>query len=180
MDALLQATADILVRDGYAKLTTNRIAARAGVNVASLYQFFPNKDALLAELARRHVAEERAAMHRVMMEQQGRGIEAMTRTLVSLGIAAHAVAPRLHHALTEVLPARRSDEWTKEDAPMLDLFRQQLARSDVPDPELALWMVNTVAHAVIHRAAVERPEALSQGVLAEELATLLLRYLRRK
>jgi AcrR family transcriptional regulator len=180
VEALLQATADILVRDGYAKLTTNRIAERAGVNVASLYQFFPNKDALIAELSRRHVAEQRAAAKNAVVEQKGQGVEAMVRTLVALGIAAHAVSPRLHHALTEVLPARRSDGWTDADAPMLELFREQLARTDVPDPELALWMLNTVAHAVIHRAVVERPEALSQGVLAEELVVLLLRYLRRK
>lgn len=44
VEAVLQATAYILVRDGYARLTTNRIAERAGVNIASLYQFFPNKN----------------------------------------------------------------------------------------------------------------------------------------
>jgi hypothetical protein len=41
-------------------------------------------------------------------------------------------------------------------------------------------MIDTVAYAVIHRAAVERPEALSGGVLAEELTTLLRRYIRRR
>jgi len=47
-EALLDATADILVRHGYAKLTTNRIADRAGVNIASLYQYFPGKEAIVA------------------------------------------------------------------------------------------------------------------------------------
>ena len=50
VEALLEATTDILLRDGYAKLTTNRIADRAGVNIASLYQYFPGKDAIVAEL----------------------------------------------------------------------------------------------------------------------------------
>jgi AcrR family transcriptional regulator len=179
VDALLQATADILVRDGYAKLTTNRIAERAGVNIASLYQFFPGKQAIVAELSRRHVADQRAAMQRVLAEHQGKGIEAMARAMVSMGIAAHALAPKLHQVLTEELPARRSDRWEQADAPMLDEVRKLLAKTDVPDPDLALWIINTVSHAVIHRAVVERPAELSGGLLEEELVTLLLRYLRR-
>lgn len=47
VDAILQATAQVLVRDGYQKATTNRIAERAGVSVGTLYQYFPNKDALV-------------------------------------------------------------------------------------------------------------------------------------
>ena len=93
VDALLQATADILVKDGYAKLTTNRIADRAGVNIASLYQFFPGKEAIVAELSRRHVAKERAAAQQALVNLRGHGLEATVRALVTMGIAAHAVSP---------------------------------------------------------------------------------------
>jgi AcrR family transcriptional regulator len=178
--ALLQATADILVRDGYAKLTTNRIAERAGVNIASLYQFFPGKEAIVAELSRRHVAEQRAAMKRVLAEHRGKGLEAMTRTMVSMGVAAHACAPRLHQALAEELPARRADRWEPEDAEMVDEMRRVLAATDVPDPDLAMWLISTVAHAAIHRAAIERPGDLARGTLTEELVTMIVRYIRRR
>ena len=60
VDAILEAAAYILVRDGYARLTTNRIADRAGVNVASIYQYFPGKDAIVAELRRRREIFEAA------------------------------------------------------------------------------------------------------------------------
>ncbi|RUO95121.1 TetR/AcrR family transcriptional regulator [Corallococcus sp. AB018] len=178
VDALVQATADILVRDGYAKLTTNRIAERAGVNVASLYQFFPGKEALVVEVSRRHVKEQRAAAREVLSTRKFKTLEDLIRTLVALGFAAHAVNPKLHHALTEELPSRPPRKWGPEDAPMLEALSQ--FRTDVPDPELALWLIDTVSHAVIHRAVVERPESLSQGLLQEELVTLLLRYVKRK
>ncbi|MHA7628422.1 TetR family transcriptional regulator [Corallococcus sp. M7] len=178
VDALVQATADILVRDGYAKLTTNRIAERAGVNVASLYQFFPGKEALMAEVLRRHVKKERAATREVLATRKFNTLEDLIRTLVALGFAAHAVNPKLHHALTEQMPARPARKWDKDDAPMLEAMSR--FKTDVPDPELALWLIDTVAHAVIHRAVVERPESLSQGLLQEELVTLLLRYLKRR
>lgn len=178
VDALVQATADILVRDGYAKLTTNRIADRAGVNVASLYQFFPGKEALVAEVLRRHVKEERAAMREVLATRRFNTLKELIQTLVAMGFAAHAVNPKLHHALTEEMPARPARRWDPEDAPMLEALGR--FKTDVPDPELALWLIDTVAHAVIHRAVVERPESLSQGLLQEELVTLLLRYLKRR
>src|SRR5262249_62418487 len=71
VEALLEATAHILVRDGYARLTTNRIAERAGVNIASLYQYFPGKEAIVAELRRRHGDEQRAELRRVRHDRPG-------------------------------------------------------------------------------------------------------------
>src|SRR5688500_11026502 len=75
VDAIVQAAAYILVRDGYAKLTTNRIAERAGVNIASLYQFFPGKQAILAELQRRHVADQHEAMRETLEAHRGHDLE---------------------------------------------------------------------------------------------------------
>src|SRR5947199_10350657 len=54
VDALVEATARILVREGFDKASTNRIAEVAGVSVGSLYQYFPNKEALVAAVIDRH------------------------------------------------------------------------------------------------------------------------------
>lgn len=182
VEALLEATADILVRDGYAKLTTNRIAARAGVNIASLYQYFPGKEAIVAELRRRHGAEERAALRQVLAERAAGSVESTIRKLVSIGVAGHAHDPRLHRVFTEELPALGYREIAATDAPIFDAMRRFLQESeiDVPDIDLALWMIATASGAVLHRAAVERPDDLSNGVIAEELVTLLCRYLRKR
>ena len=48
VDTLIEATARILVREGFDKASTNRIAEKAGVSVGSLYQYFPSKEALVA------------------------------------------------------------------------------------------------------------------------------------
>lgn len=55
-DVIFEATAQILEKHGEAALTTNRIADRAGVSVGTIYQYFPNKQALLVALARREMA----------------------------------------------------------------------------------------------------------------------------
>ena len=54
VDALIEATARILVREGFEKTSTNRIAEIAGVSVGSLYQYFPSKEALVAAVIDRH------------------------------------------------------------------------------------------------------------------------------
>jgi AcrR family transcriptional regulator len=182
VEAILEATADILVRHGYAKLTTNRIAERAGVNIASLYQYFPGKDAIVAELRRRHGAEQRAAVRKTLAERPDDDLESTLRALVSGGIAAHTVAPELHQAFTEQLPALGFAEIASADPAPIDDFRRFLKRAavGVPDPELALWIVATAAGAVLHRAAVERPRDLRSGAIRDELVTLLVRYLRRR
>jgi AcrR family transcriptional regulator len=182
VEALLEATTDILIRDGYSKLTTNRIAERAGVNIASLYQYFPGKEAIVAELRRRHGAQQRAAVRQALIERRGQGLEPTLRALVSMGVAAHTVAPKLHRVFTEEMPALSVSELSAEDAPVFTEFRRLLENSAlaVPDLDLAQWMVATVAGAVIHRAIVERPDDLSRGVITEELVVLLLRYLRRR
>ncbi|AWV02106.1 TetR/AcrR family transcriptional regulator [Burkholderia sp. JP2-270] len=66
VDAIVEAAARILERDGFDGYTTNAVAALAGVSIGSLYQYFPNRDALTAALAERESAHllddvERAA-----------------------------------------------------------------------------------------------------------------------
>lgn len=56
VEAILEASAELLASGGYAGTSTNRIAARAGVSVGSLYQYYPNKDAILTALLERHAA----------------------------------------------------------------------------------------------------------------------------
>jgi AcrR family transcriptional regulator len=180
VEAVLEATTDILSREGYAKLTTNRIAERAGVNIASLYQYFPGKEAIVAELRRRHGAEQRAELREVLARHTPGGLEPTIRALVSVGVAGHARAPRLHRVFTEEMPALGYREVADVDAPVFDAMRRFLAaNADVHDVDLAMWMIATASGAVLHRAAIERPEDLSSGVIEKELVALLCRYLRK-
>ena len=71
VNALLEATARILIREGFDKASTNRIAEVAGVSVGSLYQYFPGKEALVAALIDRHNQE-------VMQVVRGELAQAMT------------------------------------------------------------------------------------------------------
>ncbi|WP_437986474.1 TetR/AcrR family transcriptional regulator [Sorangium sp. So ce117] len=179
VEAILQATAYILVRDGYARLTTNRVAQRAGVNVASLYQFFPGKEALVAELHRRHIEQGRAAAAAVLAAHQGQSPDRVIRTMVEAGIAAHAVEPELHRVFLEQMPRIKATRSAASEGFLLEEAKHLLSAWGyaAPDAELAWWMMQTAAHAVVHQAIVERPDDVRSGALAEELVRLLERYL---
>ena len=58
VDAILSATTQVLLSEGQERLTTTRVAYRAGVSVGTLYQYFPNKQTLLRAVLERHVASE--------------------------------------------------------------------------------------------------------------------------
>src|SRR5438552_3934720 len=62
VDAILEATTRILLKQGFDSLTTNAAAAAAGVSIGSLYQYFPNKEALVAALIERHVETMNASI----------------------------------------------------------------------------------------------------------------------
>lgn len=55
VEAILGAAIELFAARGYARTTTNAVAARAGISVGSLYQYFPNKDAILTALVERHM-----------------------------------------------------------------------------------------------------------------------------
>jgi AcrR family transcriptional regulator len=60
--AILDAAARIFAARGYTATTTNHVAESAGISIGSLYQYFPNKDALIVALEERHLLDARVAL----------------------------------------------------------------------------------------------------------------------
>src|SRR3984885_1782967 len=96
VDAMIEATARILVRDGFDKASTNRIAEKAGVSVGSLYQYFPSKEALVAAVIDRHNQEIMRTVRGELAEAMGLPVEKAIRKLVAVSVKAHRINPKLH------------------------------------------------------------------------------------
>lgn len=182
VEAILEAAAYILVRDGWEGFTTNSVAERAGVNVASLYQYFPNKDSIVAELQRRHIEKGRAAYPEMIAQLRSQpNLRAALKILIDGAIAEHRINPRLHKVFAEELPRASRRVHGDRDKHLIARLADILEpyQIQVPDLDIALFLFRVIGHAAIHEAASERPELLENSLFAEELVTLIECYLVR-
>ena len=83
VDVLVEATARILVKEGFDEASTNRIAAAAGVSIGSLYQYFPGKDALVAAVIDRHTEDLMQVVRGALAEVMELPLETAVRRIVS-------------------------------------------------------------------------------------------------
>jgi AcrR family transcriptional regulator len=88
VDAILQATLQVLQAVGKEQLTTTKVAARAGVSVGTLYQYFPNKSSLLQAVLRRHMEDVFGAVEQVCLKQRGAPLAEMSVALVDAFLVA--------------------------------------------------------------------------------------------
>jgi AcrR family transcriptional regulator len=182
--AILGAAAQVFERRGYAAGTTDAIAERAGVSVGSVYQYFPNKDAILVALVERHVEEGFAMVSRLLREAREEPVEidALLRRFVDAMIALHDREPRLHRVLFEEIPLpaslrrrlERREEAIADEVAELIVERLGLA---VRDPSLAAYMLVHSVEGLVHDFVLRPPRDLEAGAFAGELVCMLRGYL---
>jgi AcrR family transcriptional regulator len=102
VDAILEATIQVLLKVGKERLTTTRVAARAGVSVGTLYQYFPNKSALLQAVLKRHLAQVTEAVELVCKQQKGGTLQHMVTALIMAFLEAKMTDAKTSVALYSV------------------------------------------------------------------------------
>ncbi len=103
--AILEATAQVLEAGGLAALTTNAVAARAGVSIGTLYQYFDGKDAILLELARREMTDTVNRLAREALPA-GRAPEERVRAAVRAILDAFRGRMRARKAVVQAILAQ--------------------------------------------------------------------------
>ncbi len=101
-DAILEAAARILEKDGFENVNTNAVAELAGVSVGSLYQYFPTKEAILAELLRFNRNILREKVKAAVTGATGKTLEQAMDLLIEAGVSHQFERPELALALEHV------------------------------------------------------------------------------
>lgn len=198
--ALLEAAAQVFERHGYAAGTTNRIAARAGVSIGSLYQYFPSKDAILLAIVERHVDDGAAALAPLLAGLAGApppsagGASAAApsappprlrdglRALVEAMVALHADRPGLHRVLFEEAPRppalrRRLDQLAEAAADAVAAYLRASPEVHVADPALAARLVVQTVESITHTLVIHPAPARTPAAYVDATVDMLAAYL---
>lgn len=99
LDVIFEATIQVLVKEGPQRLTTTRVAERAGVSVGTMYQYFPHKQALFYAVNERYLDALAEKIENACRAQRGALIEDMVEVLVTTYWNAKTEKPDVTSAL---------------------------------------------------------------------------------
>jgi AcrR family transcriptional regulator len=178
VDALMRATARILVHEGWDALTTNRVAKEAGVSVGSLYQYFPNKDALVSGLVEGwadEMADQFAALGPVLADAP---VGDCVRRIVEATLEVTRADAPLHRSVLLQLPRIGAMEFFERlNQRVADVLAEWIslrrAELDVEDASLTAYVIVTSLDALLDHALLLRPDLLESRRFARELERLV-------
>jgi len=179
--AILAAAAQFLARAGWAGFTTNAVAARAGVSIGSLYEYFPDKQAIADALVNGHLDRGEALIAAQAAHLDGPSVAPpdLVGALVQGFVALHADDPRLHRVLSAEVPLSPAVRRRVEALNQAIVAAVATALGGrVTDPHRVARLMTDAADALTHRWIVDAGGTpLDHTALAAELNVMLSAYL---
>jgi AcrR family transcriptional regulator len=184
VETLLDATARVLVREGYDRASTNRIAVVAGVSVGSLYQYFPNKEALVAALVARHNRETLQLVRDALKRVASSDLKTAMRELVKAAVDAHLVDPALHRIFAEQVPrmgrlAKIEDLQREAFLLVRNYLEERREEISVRDLDATTSICVTTVEALTHEFVINKTDILDRDRdrFVDEVTRLMVGYL---
>lgn len=183
VDAIIEATTQVLLEDGYDRFTTARAAERAGVSVGSLYQYFPNKAALASAVIERCCDDFLVSFETALAGRRRVTLAECIRAIIDVTLVSHQLTPELHRIVLDLAPrigAREMTEYVSRTATeaIISMLRQHTDEiaPDIDIPTAAI-VIETLLEALAHRAVLGHPPHLQGDALAREATRLITNYL---
>jgi len=171
VDRILVAAAQVFHEAGYTSATTNDIALEAGISVGSLYQYFPNKDAILVALTQRHIDSSTAGLASLVLALSPEdGIRETFRTVVDFLVEQHAL-DELHVLVMHQAPRTLEVSVALDEAKarLVEMTSHFLA-SQLPDDRerlLVARMVVATIDAGVHDVILREPRGAARQTAIE-------------
>ncbi|MBC9226104.1 TetR family transcriptional regulator [Aeromicrobium sp. 636] len=178
VDAIVDAARDVLVADGYERLTTNRVADRAGVSPGSLYQYFPDKAAIVEEVTSRYVDRLAEDVVAALVDHVHDEPAAMARATAEALLTALQRDPTLLRVVWQELPASRHlDDRLGLERRVRDLLRAYLggrlpAHGRQRDPARSSWLIVLAVESLTVRFVLDEDPPLTREEFVDDLVAL--------
>jgi len=150
VSVILEASARILESDGMRGFNTNAIAAKAGISIGSLYQYFPNKDSIVLALISSFEETFHDTVVKAVQEGKGKGLKTRLRLVVRALVSAHYYRPRLKRVL-EIEEERLGSEADDSafHANLLQLLREHKEEMAMPVSRVTERVFMAILRAVV-------------------------------
>jgi AcrR family transcriptional regulator len=160
VEGILAAAADIVSGRGLEAVTTNAVAAKAGISIGSLYQYFPGKAALLAALIRDERAHLLEAVERIVSSDTAHSLSNLVDELIEATVAHYLERPSLSRTLmlakSQLPPDLAADEFSDR---ITVLIAARLNELSIPMPETTAQDVLGILRGMIDAASfVQEPD----------------------
>jgi len=183
VERILVAGRDVLVEAGYDAFSTNRVATAAGVSPGSLYQYFPDKTAILDVVIDRYWEEVADRVAASLADRIGDLGPRMIRDTADALVRALESDRELLRVVAEELPAQRSRERraalerrVRELTAVYLSARPESSRR--PDRAASAWVIVLAAENLATRWVLDRPDFVSRERLLDEIVALVAGYLQ--
>lgn len=183
VEAIYEAAAHILATDGFDKLTTAKVAYRAGASIGSLYQYFSDKRALCAAVYDHYGVAFLAAFTRRMDNLCTTNLPDTIDEMIDFVVNQHPHRPELHRTLMEVARhVGREEAWKTLSAEAAKTIEAVLSRHRAelaPDLEIphAAKLIELVLETISHRMIEDHPIRLMKSEAFSQSRRLILSYL---
>ncbi|MGS4885009.1 TetR/AcrR family transcriptional regulator [Roseibium sp. MB-4] len=183
VDFILEAASQVFDEEGYNGATTNMIAERAGISIGSLYQYFPNKGALILELRLAHRAHVLKTVETAMATSDNLSLPDAIRKIVDANFQVHLNAPRLNAAFEEQTPAQTLSEDPDGFHQRIDLAATkflEIRKNEISAPDLktAGFVIRNLIPAVLHAAIKDGQVVQDPDLVKTHLANSIMGCLR--
>jgi AcrR family transcriptional regulator len=178
---ILEAAVQVLAKEGASRFTTARVAEKAGVSIGSLYQYFPNKTAILFRL-QSDEWRQTSQLLRDILEDAGRPPLARLRTLVHAFIRSECEEAAIRVALNDAAPLYRDAPEAREARASGDRIIQAFMREALPEASEAVRALAgdliTTTFSVVGKEFSETPRSPAEiETYAEAMADMFGAYL---
>jgi AcrR family transcriptional regulator len=182
VDAIFEATIQVLLSDGLIRLNTTRVARRAGVSVGTLYQYFPNKQALLFAVLERHLATLASAIEKACDESRCATKETIAETVVKAYLQAKMaqaeISPALYRIAMELDARDLIESASRRSARSIEAVLSTIEDGGFADPGLVAQTLTAALYGTVP-ALCHRVLTPADGMEAERQLTIMFRsYLK--
>jgi AcrR family transcriptional regulator len=183
VDTILEATAQILQDEGEASLTTNRVAERAGFSIGTLYQYFPNKDAILVALANREAATIEARIASALATAEPGDAEFAMREIIRILIGAFSARRGVRKFILLTMLRRLKHDPSRPTmdavaARIMDMLNGERGQGLRLLTSTGAFVLTRSIMGAIRAALIEESPLFETDEFQEELVRLAMNFLR--